>query len=110
MQAIFNPSQAADEIRKHGRIYAKAKSERVQLEQFRKSKKAILFMAAPDGTVQSKEAYAYSHPEYIELLKGLEQAVRIEEEAKYHLMALQLRIEIWRTECANNRKELGATV
>ena len=104
----FNPAQAADEIRRLAKTYAKAKSERAYLEQFRKSKKALLFSSAPDGTVQAKESYAYSHPEYIQLLEGLRDAIAIEEEAKFRLRAFELRIEIWRTQCANNRKELDA--
>jgi len=104
----FNPAQAADAIRWQGEIYAKSKAERVYLEQFRKSKKAILFSKAPDGTVESKNSYAYSHNEYTQLLEGLRAAIEIEEKAKFQLKALELRIEIWRTECANNRKEMGA--
>lgn len=108
MSEVFNPAQAADAIRKLGAIYSKAKAERAYLEQFRKSKKAILFSQAPDGTVESKNSFAYCHKEYIELLEGLKAAIEIEEEAKYKLRACELRIEIWRTECANNRKELAA--
>lgn len=104
----FNPALAADGIRQFGKRYAIAKSQRVQLEQFRKSKKAILFTEAPDGTVLSKESYAYAHPDYIQLLGGLGAAVLAEEECKYQLRALELRIEIWRTQSANNRKELDA--
>ena len=60
--------------------YAKAKAERVYIEQFRKSKKAILMREALKLKTQSeKEQYAYAHPDYIELLKGLKEAVEIEE-------------------------------
>ena len=104
----FNPALAADKIRQFGKKYAIAKSQRIQLEQFRKSKKAILFTEALEGTVLSKESYAYAHADYIQLLGGLGAAVLVEEEYKYQLRALELRIEIWRTQSANNRKEVDA--
>ncbi len=34
-----------------------------------KSKKAILFASAMGNTIADKESYAYSHPEYLELLE-----------------------------------------
>ena len=86
--------------------YAKAKAERTYIEQFRKSKKAIL-MRSPEAmrlkTVAEREQYAYSHPEYIELIDGLKVAVEIEEKCKWALTRLQIEVEVWRTEQANNR-------
>lgn len=95
-------------IRDHSAKYAKAKSERVFLEQFRKSKKCILVNEAERSgrkTGQEREAYAYSHPEYIELLEGLKVAVEEEERLKHMILAAKLRVEVWRTEEANNRFE-----
>ena len=45
--------------------YAQSKATRVQLEEYRKSKKAIL-MSNEEGTLGAKEIYAYAHAEYID--------------------------------------------
>lgn len=98
--------------------YAQAKANRTHLEQFRKSKKAILFQEAPDemgvgadsrrATVADRENYAYSHPEYIELLDALRVAVEEEERLKTRMTAAELMVEIWRTQQANARRQDNA--
>jgi len=105
----INPHKAVHNLAKLASEYGKAKGNRVYLEQFRKSKKALLFNEAPDGTIPSKENYAYSHPDYLELLDGLERAVELEETYKFKLKSAELAIEIWRTESANNRMDHRAS-
>jgi len=100
---MIDPDKAVTYILAHSKEYADAKADRRYLEEFRKSKKAILFSEAPDGTIQAKEAYAYSHPEYLELLEGLREAIRIEEKLRYDLEAARLRVDVWRTTQANER-------
>ncbi|NIT14386.1 MAG: hypothetical protein GTN99_09150 [Candidatus Dadabacteria bacterium] len=96
--------KANDYIRDNSVHYAKAKAERIYLEQFRKSKKALLIQQAPPGTVQDKESYAYAHKEYQELLTGLRVAVEIEETLRWEMVAAQTKIDIYRTQQANTRK------
>lgn len=95
-------------IRDKAQEHAKAKADRVYLEQFRKSKKAMLMVEAEKQgikTVSERECYAYSHPDYIGLLDGLRVAVENEEYLKMQIAAAQLRIELYRTEQANQRAE-----
>lgn len=96
-------------IRDNAKTYAEAKAKRVYLEEYRKTKKALLIQNAPDTckTGIDKESYAYAHPEYIEVLEGLKQAVEIEETWRFKFKAAELRFEQWRTMQANNRAELG---
>jgi hypothetical protein len=89
--------------------YAKAKAERVYLEEFRKSKKALLMKGSGESAVAAQEREAYSHPEYQALLEGLKAAVENEETLRWGLVAAQARVEIWRTESANNRSIDRAT-
>lgn len=98
-----NPHDAIDYILKNSAKFAKAKAERVYLEEFRKSKKAILMSHSPEPTAVAREQSAYANPEYIELLEGIKQAVEVEEKLKWELVAAQARVEVWRTEQANNR-------
>lgn len=103
MSREIDPHDAVDYIIKNASRFAKAKAERVYLEEFRKSKKALLMKASPESSGIAQERDAYSHPEYRELLIGLKEAVEIEEKLKWDLIAAQARVEIWRTESANNR-------
>jgi len=98
---------ALDYIRDNASEYAKAKSERVYLEQFRKSKKAIL-MNQVEGAEHVRASYAYAHPEYLEIIEGLRQAVEIEEKLKWIIEAARIKVDVWRTQAANNRMIDGA--
>ena len=102
--------QAITFIRDKSVEYAKAKSDRVLLEQFRKSKKAMLMQEAGTQGMKAgheREAYAYAHDDYVEILKGLSVAVEKEETLRYQIKAAELRFEMWRTQEASNRAEMG---
>lgn len=95
--------RAVDFIRDNASKYAKAKGERIFLEQYRKTKKALLMSDCDEKTQAAKETFAYAHMDYEELLEGLKPAVEIEETIKWQMIAAQAKIEIWRTQQANNR-------
>lgn len=104
----INIFRSLDFIRDNAPLYAKAKSERIFLEEFRKSKKALLMRAAESaghktGAMQEREAYA--DPEYVQLLEGLRGAVEEEEKYRWLIVAAQAKIEAWRTIEANRRAE-----
>ena len=99
----IDPHDAVDFIYRQAPKYAQAKADRVYLEEFRKSKKALLMRASGEGPISAQERDAYSHSEYIALLDGLKAAVEAEETLRWGLVAAQARVEIWRTESANNR-------
>ena len=105
-----DPHKAVDYILLNGKKFAKAKAERVYLEEYRKSLKAILMKRSMESAVNAQEREAYSHPEYVSLLEGLKEAVEIEEKLRWDLIGAQARVEIWRTEQANNRAEGKATI
>ncbi len=101
-----NPAhKAIDFILTNASKYAQAKATRVQLEEYRKSKKAILGNLE-EGSLGAKEMFAYSHPEYIQLLMDIKQAIAEEEELKYKLEAAKLRVEVWKTEEYTKRVEM----
>lgn len=106
------PYRAIDFIITNAPKYAKAKAERIYLEEFRKTKKALLMKQAMEmgfESAVSQEREAYAHPEYQELLKGLGAAIEIEETLKWQLTAAQMKSEVWRTESANERQGIKAT-
>ena len=107
-RAPIDPQEEVENILKGAPIYAKAKAERVYLEHFRKSKKALLMKDAEvEGakTSAAQETVAYADPAYIELLVALRDATYREEAAKWKLTAASAQIEIWRTDSANNRNQ-----
>jgi len=99
----MNPHDAVDYMIANSSKFAAAKANRVYIEEFRKSKKALLMKDSRESTSAAQERDAYAHPEYIALLGGLKAAVEEEETLKWNLTAAQARIEIWRSIQANNR-------
>lgn len=105
-----DPNKAIDFLFNNGKKFAKAKAERIYLEEYRKSLKAILMKESIEQTVNAQEREAYSDSRYVDLLKGLKEAVEAEEELRWALVAAQARIEVWRSMEATNRAEGKATL
>ena len=101
----LDPNKAVDYIIANAGKYAQAKAQRVYLEHFRSSKKALLMGQCVEKAVNAREQYAYSHPEYVALLDGLKAAVEVEESLRWAQIAAQLRVEIWRSKEASNRSQ-----
>lgn len=102
----MKPEEAAQAIRDKAPAYGEAKAQRVYLEEYRKSKKALLMkdaltMGFEAANAQEREAYA--DPEYHTLLKGLAAAIAQEETLRWEIEAARLDIEIFRTREATNR-------
>jgi hypothetical protein len=100
-----DPNDAVDYILRNSPKFAKAKAERVYIEEYRKSLKAILMKRSLENAIGAQEREAYAHEEYQQLLEGLRDAIEIEEKLRWDLIGAQERINIWRTEQANQRLE-----
>jgi hypothetical protein len=109
VKRLIDPQAAVDFILKTAPEYAKAKAERVYIEEFRKSKKAILMQNHADKAIGTQEREAYAHQEYIALLVALRAAVEAEETLRWSLVAAQARVEVWRSTEASNRNQERAT-
>jgi hypothetical protein len=106
----IDPNKAVDFIRDNGKKFAQAKADRIYLEEYRKSLKAILMKRSGENAVNAQEREAYAHPEYQELLKGLREAVEAEETLRWQMVAAEARVEVWRSQEASNRAEYRATL
>ena len=95
--------KALEHMRTQADTLGKAKAERIYLDQYRKSKKAILFSECEEGTIAAKENYAYAHPDYLEVLDGLKAAVLEEETLRWKMVAAEAYVEVWRSQEASNR-------
>ena len=102
---MIDPNAAVNFIIKTAPLFAEAKANRVYLEEFLKSKRALLMAESGLEAVNKREQYAYAHDEYLTLLEGYKQAVAVEEKLKWELVAAQLRTEIWRSMEATNRNQ-----
>lgn len=105
-----DPHKAVDYIIANAKKFAKAKAERVYLEEYRKSLKSLLMKRSLEESIGAQEREAYAHEEYRQLLNGLKEAVEVEEKLRWDLIAAQARVEIWRTEQANLRAEGKVTI
>lgn len=103
MNESIDPQKAVDFLREHAPILAAAKGQRVYLEQFLKSKKALLMRESGAGSVASQEVAALAHPDYIALVEALRDAADAEERERWLMVAAQARIEVWRSLEASNR-------
>ena len=87
------PHAAIDYILKTREAFAQAKAQRVYLEEFRKSKKAMLMRDALLNGIEAanhQEREAYSNPEYLQLIKGLAAAIETEETLRWQLESHRL--------------------
>lgn len=104
----MRPEEAAQTIRDKAPAYGEAKAQRVYLDEFRKSKKALLMKNALEmgyEAANAQEREAYADPAYLQLLKGLAAAIEKEETLRWEIEAARLDIEIWRTKEATNRMQ-----
>jgi hypothetical protein len=110
MARPIDPNAAVDYLIEVAPKYAKAKAERIYLEEFRKSKKALLMQAHGDKAIGAQEREAYAHPEYIGLIAALQIAVELEENLRWMMTAAQTRVEVWRSQESTARAQDRATV
>jgi len=101
-----------DELRQQARAFAKAEAERTYLENFKKSKLAMLMKIAERelgiSAVNAQEREARTHPEYLELLDGLRTATEIAEENKWLLNIAMRGSSLYQTQQATKRAEIQA--
>jgi hypothetical protein len=104
----MKPEDAAQTIRDKAPAYGEAKAQRVYLEEYRKTKKAMLMKEALKLGVEAanaQEREAYADPAYHQVLKGLAVAIEAEETLKWEMESARLDIEIFRTREATNRMQ-----
>ncbi len=103
---MIDPELALQTMRDSVPEYALAKANRIYLEEFRRSKKALLMQQArADGTesVNGQERDALAHDDYLAILDGLCSATEVEERLRWQLEVARLEVEVWRTKQASER-------
>ena len=105
MTEEIDPIKAIDFIARESKNYAQAYADANHLERFLKTVKSQL-MNEESGTLGAKEAYAYSHTKYIDILEALKTAEISKEHLKYMLDAAKLKVEVWNVLEYNRRVEI----
>ena len=107
--ADIDPQRAVDALIQMAPKHAEAKANRIYLEEYRKSLKALLMSRHQGIPIAAQEREAYAHQEYLDHLKAMQHAIQEEELLRWRMVAAQARIEVWRSQNANNRGQERAT-
>jgi hypothetical protein len=105
----ISPFKALDFIRDNAPKYAEAKANVVYMTEYRKTIKATLMAKSSEKTESAKETYAYSHADYKEHLKAMQQAIAECEKLRWLMVAAEAKIEVWRSLESSARAEGRAT-
>ena len=108
---IDNMEEMLERYRQLGERYAEAKSTREYLDEYKKTRLALLMRKAEQlgvTSVTAQERDARASEEYQQQLSDLRIAIHEEEKTRYHLKAVEIEIEVWRTKSANERAERRA--
>ena len=100
------PLKAIQFIAENSRAYAKAKAQRVLIENSLRSVKARLMNECDAKTLGDREAYAYAHDDYLIQVKGLAEAVEQEEALRWLMEAAKMKVDIWKTNQFTQRTEM----
>jgi hypothetical protein len=100
----IDPQMAIEQMWKLAPKVAKAKAELVYLDEYKRSLKAILMKSSGEKTSAAQETEAYSHPDYIKHLAGLQAATEAYEGLRWQMVALEAAVDVWRSQEASNRR------
>lgn len=95
--------RALDYLRDNADEAAKARAERIYVEEYRKVVKAQLMKEHDTKSAVIQEREAYADPRYVVHLDAIKEAVFRDEKMKFLLAAAQAKIESWRTQSSNER-------
>lgn len=109
MTKPIDPQSAIETMWKTAPRLAKAKGELTYMEEYKRSLKAILMKSSGEKTSAAQETEAYSHPDYIKHLAGLQAATEVYEALRWQMVALEAAVDVWRTQEASNRRIDRAT-
>jgi hypothetical protein len=95
--------RALDYLRDNADAAAKARAERIYVEEFRKTVKSQIMKEHNALPLAAQEREAYADVRYIEHLDALRSAVFADEKHRFLLAAASAKIEAWRTQSSNER-------
>ena len=94
---------ALDYLRDNADMAAKARAERIYVEEFRKTLKARLMQEHVGESIGSQEREAYADTRYAAHLDAIKEAVYADERQRFLRQAAIAKVEAWRSASANRR-------
>jgi hypothetical protein len=97
------------ELRDTAKAFAKAYAQKEYLEEFKRSKLAMLMKQAESKghtTAAAQEREARASNDYLELLQGLRDATEQAESLRWQLKIAEIASEVWRTRQSTRRAEM----
>src|SRR5215813_9365629 len=94
---------AVDYLRDNADGAAHARANRIYMEEYRKTLKAMVMKEHLDKAVNAQEREAYADMRYLDHLEAMRTAIFEDEKHRFLLAAAQAKIEAWRTLQANQR-------
>lgn len=94
---------ALDYLRSSALDAAQSRANRIYMEEFRKSLKALIMSEHKDLPVNAQEREAYADKRYQKHLKAMKTAIELDEKNRFLRVAAQAKIEAWRSSSANER-------
>lgn len=95
--------KAVDYLRDTAGSTAQARANRVYMDEYRKSLKAIIMKDHGGIPISAQEREAYADPRYLAHLDALKEAVFAEQKALFLREAASAKLEAYRTQSANYR-------
>lgn len=96
--------RAVDYVRDHAPKVAEARGELTYLEAYGKSLKATLMGHSNEKSAAAQERWAYASEQWVEHCDKLRKATVAYEMERGLVDAAKMKIEVYRTESANHRK------
>ena len=93
----IDPQTSLQALHEGGPLLAQAKADRVYIEAYAKSLKAILMKESNKSSVAAQEVEAYSHEKYLNHLEAIKMAVEREETLRWRMVTAQAAIDVWRS-------------
>lgn len=98
--------KALDFLRDTAEECARKRAERLYMEDYSKALRAEIMSEHLAEPVNAQERYAFSDVRYRNHLEALKTAIYEDEKARFLREAAAVKIEIWRSEQANERQKL----
>lgn len=95
--------RALDYLRDNADAAAKARAERIYVEEYRKTVKAQIMKEKADMPLGAQERDAYADDRYVAHLDAIREAVEADERHRFLRSAAEAKIEAWRTQSSNYR-------
>ena len=100
---------AVDWLRNHAREIAKARAERLYMEQWIKTVKATIQSEQQGLSSAAAETIALASSGYMAALQAYKQAIEADEYLRFAVVAAEAKIEAWRSQESTRRAEGRAT-